>query len=95
MNAISAQQSKWIRSNKDIWYKVDPTQKFIGTDYVHLTLEDLTYVYYLWSNIDSIYLPLLEKMIASKASYLKTNNKGYTVKIRTNLERIDMLKYLP
>ena len=95
MNAINAHKSKWIRSNNDIWYKIDPSQKFAGTDYVHLTLEDLTYVYYLWSQIDTTYLPLLESMIASKSSFLSANNKGYTAKIRTNLERINMLKYLP
>lgn len=95
MNAIAAHKSKWIRSNNDIWYKIDPKQKFIGTDYVHLTLEDLTYVYYLWSNTDTTYLPLLEDLIASKSKYLRTNGKGHTEKIRTNLERIDMLKYLP
>lgn len=95
MNAISAQKSKWIRSNNDIWYKVDPTQKFNGTDYVHLTLEDLTYDYYLWSNIDSTYLPVLEELIASKSKFLKTSGNGHTEKIRTNLQRINMLKYLP
>lgn len=95
MNAISVHKKQWIRSNGDIWYKIDRNKKFSGTDYVHLTLEDLTYVYSLWSKVDSQYLPLLESMIASKANYLSTNKLGYTPKIKNNLTQIDLLKYLP
>ena len=95
MNAIAAYKTVWIRPNDDIWYKVDPNMKFVGTDYVHLTLEDLTYVYHLWSNIDDTYLPLLEEMIRAKSSFLTKSNKGHTEKIKTNLSRINMLHYLP
>lgn len=94
-NALTIEKNKWIRSNGDIWYRVNAKGEFAGTDYQHLTLEDLINTYTLWKDIDATKLPLIEEMIASKAGYLSKNNLGYTVKIKNGLEAIDMLKYLP
>src|SRR6185312_15050958 len=68
--AIAAQKNDWIRENGDIWYRISAKHEYKGDDYKHLTLEDLINSYKLWQEIDPTYLPLLEEMIASKASYL-------------------------
>lgn len=95
VTALSIEKDKWIRSNGDIWYRVNKEGQFAGTDYQHLTLEDLIQSYRLWKDIDPTYLYVLEEMIASKAGYLSTNQFGYTMKIKNGLEAIDMLHYLP
>ncbi|MEK4228392.1 S-layer homology domain-containing protein [Solibacillus sp. FSL H8-0538] len=92
---IAIEKDKWIRSNGDIWYRVSPKGQFAGTDYQHLTLEDLINSYCLWKDIDTTYLPVLEEMIASKSGYLSIHQYGYTIKIKKGLEELDMLKYLP
>ncbi|WP_421663874.1 S-layer homology domain-containing protein [Lysinibacillus telephonicus] len=94
-SAIAKEKNKWIRSNGDIWYRVNKQGEFRGEDYQHLTLEDLINAYRLWKDIDTTYLPVLEEMIASKAGYLSRNNYGYTLKIKNGLEEIGMSKYLP
>ena len=93
--AIERDQDKWIRDNGDIWYKISPEYEFVGDDYKHLTLEDLIQSYKLWSQVDKTYLPTIEKLIASKASYLSNENLGYTTKIYNGLNDIGLLKYLP
>lgn len=94
-SAISMQKDKWMRSNGDIWYRVNPKGQFAGEDYRHLTLEDLINSYRLWKDIDPTSLPVLEEMIVSKANYLSENRYGYTLKIKNGLEEIGMLQYLP
>ncbi|MEK3935158.1 S-layer homology domain-containing protein [Sporosarcina sp. FSL W7-1349] len=93
--AIAKEKEKWIRDNGDIWYRISPDKDFKGDDYKHLTLEDLINSYKLWQDIDPSYLPLLEEMIASKASYLSNVNLGYTTKIKNGLQDIGLSKYLP
>ncbi len=93
--AIAKEKNKWIRSNGDIWYRVNKQGEFKGEDYQHLTLEDLINSYRLWKDINPSYLPVLEDMIASKAGYLSRNNYGYTLKIKNGLEEIGLSKYLP
>ncbi|WP_107840851.1 S-layer homology domain-containing protein [Metasolibacillus meyeri] len=93
--ALATEKNKWIRDNGDIWYRVNKEGQFAGTDYQHLTLEDLIHSYRLWKDIDTTYLYVLEEMIASKAGYLSTNQLGYTMKIKNGLEAIDMMHYLP
>ncbi|WP_153730560.1 S-layer homology domain-containing protein [Sporosarcina obsidiansis] len=93
--AIQLEEKKWIRSDGDIWYKRAPDGSFAGRDYTHLTLEDLIHSYEMWSAIDKTKLPVFERMIRSKAGYLNTNKKGYTIKIREGLERIHMSNLLP
>lgn len=93
--ALVIEKDKWIRSNGDIWYRVNKEGQFAGTDYQHLTLEDLIQSYRLWKDIDASKLQVLEEMIASKAGYLSVNQLGYTMKIKNGLEAIGMLHYLP
>lgn len=93
--AIALEKDKWIRENGDIWYRMNKEGQFAGTDYQHLTLEDLIQSYRLWQGIDETYLPVLEEMIASKAGYLSVNQYGYTMKIKNGLEAINMSHYLP
>lgn len=93
--AIAKEKDKWIRDNGDIWYRISPEKDFKGDDYKHLTLEDLINSYKLWRDIDPSYLPLLEEMIASKASYLSNVNLGYTTKIKNGLQEIGLPQYLP
>ncbi|MEC1177753.1 S-layer homology domain-containing protein [Metasolibacillus meyeri] len=93
--ALATEKNKWIRDNGDIWYRVNKEGQFAGTDYQHLTLEDLIHSYRLWKDIDTTYLYVLEEMIASKAGYLSANQLGYTMKIKNGLEAIDMMHYLP
>lgn len=93
--AIVMQKDEWIRDNGDIWYRISPKLDYKGDDYKHLTLEDLINSYKLWQDIDPTYLPLLEEMIASKASYLSNENLGYTTKIKNGLQDIGLSKYLP
>lgn len=93
--AIAKEKNKWIRSNGDIWYRVNKQGEYKGEDYQHLTLEDLINAYRLWQDIDPTYLPVLEDLIASKAGYLSRNNYGYTIKIKNGLEEIGLSKYLP
>lgn len=93
--ALALEKNKWIRSNGDIWYRMNKEGKFAGEDYQHLTLEDLIQSYRLWQKIDDTYLPVLEEMIASKSGYLSSRNLGYTNKIKNGLEALDMLEYLP
>ncbi|MER1984418.1 MAG: S-layer homology domain-containing protein [Solibacillus sp.] len=94
-NALTIEKNKWIRANGDLWYRLNAKGEFAGTDYQHLTLEDLINTYTLWKDIDATKLPVIEEMIASKAGYLSTNNFGYTIKIKNGLEALGMLKYLP
>ncbi|WP_342598577.1 S-layer homology domain-containing protein [Psychrobacillus sp. FSL H8-0483] len=93
--AIAKDKDDWIRDNGDIWYRISPVQDYKGDDYKHLTLEDLINSYKLWKDIDPTYLPLLEEMIASKASYLSNENLGYTSKIKNGLADIGLMQYLP
>lgn len=93
--AIVADKEDWIRDNGDIWYRISALRDFKGDDYKHLTLEDLINSYKLWKDIDPTYLPLLEEMIASKASFLSNENLGYTTKIKNGLRDIDLSNYLP
>lgn len=93
--AIALEKNKWIRSSGDIWYRVNAKGQFAGSDYQHLTLEDLINSYKLWKDIDETYLPVIEEMIASKAGYLSVNNFGYTMKIKNGLTELNMLHYLP
>lgn len=94
-NALTIEKNQWLRANGDIWYRVNAQGEFAGTDYQHLTLEDLINTYALWKDIDASKLPVIEEMIASKAGYLSKNNLGFTIKIKNGLEALDMLKYLP
>ncbi|GKV65411.1 MULTISPECIES: S-layer homology domain-containing protein [unclassified Sporosarcina] len=93
--AIAYQKENWIRDNGDIWYRISPDLTFKGEDYKHLTLEDLINAYQLWQQIDPVYLPYLEELIISKASFLSNENLGYTMKIKEGLEQIGLSKYLP
>ncbi len=93
--AIEKDKKDWIRDNGDIWYRINKEREYKGDDYKHLTLEDLITSYKLWSKIDSTHLPLLEEMIASKSSYLSTEQLGYTTKIKSGLQDIGLLQYLP
>ncbi|HJF31952.1 MAG TPA: S-layer homology domain-containing protein [Sporosarcina psychrophila] len=93
--AIVAEKDDWLRDSGDIWYRISPLGDYKGDDYKHLTLEDLLNSYKLWKDIDPTYLPLLEEMIASKASFLSNEKLGYTTKIKNGLRDIDLLKYLP
>ncbi|WP_232321207.1 S-layer homology domain-containing protein [Sporosarcina ureae] len=93
--AIRFEEKKWTRSNGDIWYKRAPNGQFSGTDYVHLTLEDLIYSYEKWSQIDQSKAKVFERMIKSKAGYLNSTKKGYTTKIKEGLKRINMSNLLP
>lgn len=93
--AIEKQQDAWITEDGDIWYKINQDLTFVGRDYKHLTVEDLIRSYELWSRIDPSHLPVLERLIVSKTSYLSKNNLGYTTKIRRGLGRIHMLDHLP
>jgi len=93
--AIVADKDDWIRDNGDIWYRISALRDYKGDDYKHLTLEDLINSYKLWKDIDPTYLPLLEEMIASKASFLSNENLGYTTKIKNGLRDIDLSNYLP
>ncbi|MBE1553523.1 hypothetical protein [Sporosarcina limicola] len=93
--AIATEKQDWIRDNGDIWYRISPLHDYKGDDYKHLTLEDLINSYKLWQDIDPTYLPLLEEMIASKASYLSNENLGYTTKIKNGLQDIGLSQYLP
>lgn len=95
MTAIEKEQDKWIRENGDIWYRLGPDGTFKGDDYQHLTLEDLINSYKFWSQVDKQYLPVLEKMIQSKATFLSNEELGYTTKIYNGLKDIGMLDYLP
>ncbi|GKV55647.1 hypothetical protein NCCP2222_15940 [Sporosarcina sp. NCCP-2222] len=94
-NAIVINKNDWIRDNGDIWYRIAPDYGYKGDDYKHLTLEDLINSYSLWEPIDPSYLPVLEEMIASKASYLSNEKLGYTTKIKNGLSKLGLLKYLP
>lgn len=94
-NAIRKEKSKWIRSDGDIWYRVNKQGEFAGRDYTHLTLEDLINSYKLWQNISPAQLETLEAYIRSKAGYLDRNQLGYTTKIKNGLEEIGMSELLP
>lgn len=94
-NAIRKEKSKWIRSDGDIWYRVNKQGEFAGRDYTHLTLEDLINSYKLWQNINPAQLETLEAYIRSKAGYLDKNQLGYTTKIKNGLEEIGMSELLP
>lgn len=94
-SALEVDVDKWIRSDGDVWYKVAPDHTFVGRDYVHLTLEDLIHSYEMWSEVDASKLPVLERMIQSKAGYLNSKGLGYTTKIKKGLERIGMSDLLP
>ncbi|MBB4823992.1 hypothetical protein HNO89_001212 [Sporosarcina luteola] len=94
-NALVINKDDWIRDNGDIWYRIAPDHEYKGDDYKHLTLEDLINSYSLWESVDPSYLPVLEEMIASKASYLSNKNLGYTTKIKNGLRKLGLLKYLP
>ncbi|MBE1556660.1 S-layer homology domain-containing protein [Sporosarcina limicola] len=93
--AIEKDEEQWIRPDGDIWYKVSPEHTFVGRDYVHLTLEDLIQSYEMWSITDPTKLPVLERMIRSKAGYLDAKESGYTTKIKKGLERIGLPELLP
>ncbi|PID18988.1 MULTISPECIES: S-layer homology domain-containing protein [unclassified Sporosarcina] len=93
--AIRFEEKKWTRSNGDIWYKRAPNGQFSGTDYVHLTLEDLIHSYEMWMQVDQSKAKVFERMIKSKAGYLNSTKKGYTTKIKKGLERINMSNLLP
>ncbi|KAA0964874.1 S-layer homology domain-containing protein [Sporosarcina sp. ANT_H38] len=93
--AIAADKDDWLRESGDIWYRISPMRDYKGDDYKHLTLEDLINSYKLWRDIDPTYLPLLEEMIASKASFLSNEKLGYTTKIKNGLRDIGLLQYLP
>ncbi|NYF25452.1 S-layer homology domain-containing protein [Sporosarcina sp. JAI121] len=93
--AIAADKEDWLRDSGDIWYRISPLRDYKGDDYKHLTLEDLINSYKLWRDIDPTYLPLLEEMIASKASFLSNEQLGYTTKIKNGLRDIDLMQYLP
>jgi len=94
-NAIRKEKNKWIRSDGDIWYRLNKQGEFAGRDYTHLTLEDLINSYKLWKDVDPSQLPTLEAYIRSKAGYLDRNNLGYTTKIKNGLEDIGMSELLP
>ena len=94
-NAIRKEKNKWIRSDGDIWYRLNTQGEFAGRDYTHLTLEDLINSYKLWKDVDPSQLPTLEAYIRSKAGYLDRNNLGYTTKIKNGLEDIGMSELLP
>ena len=93
--AIAVDKDDWIRDSGDIWYRISSLRDYKGDDYKHLTLEDLINSYKLWKDIDSSYLPLLEEMIASKASFLSNEELGYTTKIKNGLRDTGLLQYLP
>jgi len=93
--AIEADKDDWIRDSGDIWYRISSLRDYKGDDYKHLTLEDLINSYKLWKDIDRSHLPLLEEMIASKASFLSNEGLGYTTKIKNGLLDIDLSQYLP
>lgn len=93
--ALQIEKNKWIRSNGDIWYRVNPKGEFAGDDYLHLTLEDLINSYKNWKDIDPSQLPVFEEMLISKANYLSENRLGHTYKIKNGLEEIGMSEYLP
>lgn len=93
--ALQIEKDKWIRTNGDLWYRVNAKGEFAGTDYQHLTLEDLINSYKYWKEIDSSQLPVIEEMIISKANYLSVNQFGHTIKIKNGLEEIGMSQYLP
>ncbi|MGN7479361.1 S-layer homology domain-containing protein [Solibacillus silvestris] len=93
--ALQLEKNKWIRTNGDIWYRVNAKGEFAGTDYQHLTLEDLINAYKYWKDADPSQLPVFEEMIISKANYLSVNRFGYTMKIKNGLEEIGMSEYLP
>ena len=93
--AIRFEEKNWTRSNGDIWYKRAPNAQFSGTDYVHLTLEDLIRSYEIWSQVDQSKAKVFERMIKSKAGYLNTTKQGYTTKIKEGLKRINMSNLLP
>lgn len=93
--AVAADKEDWIRDSGDIWYRISAARDYKGDDYKHLTLEDLINSYKLWEGIDPTYLPLLEEMIASKASFLSNEGLGYTTKIKNGLRDIGLTQYLP
>ncbi|MGE7982946.1 S-layer homology domain-containing protein [Solibacillus sp. NPDC093137] len=93
--ALQIEKNKWIRSNGDIWYRVNPKGEFAGDDYQHLTLEDLINSYKNWKDVDPSQLPVFEEMLISKANYLSKNRLGHTYKIKNGLEEIGMSEYLP
>lgn len=93
--ALQIEKDKWIRTNGDLWYRVNAKGEFAGTDYQHLTLEDLINSYKYWKEIDSSQLPVFEEMIISKANYLSVNQFGHTIKIKNGLAEIGMSQYLP
>lgn len=94
-SALQIEKNKWIRSNGDLWYRVNAKGEFAGDDYLHLTLEDLINSYKNWKDVDASQLPVFEEMLISKANYLSKNRLGHTIKIKNGLEEIGMSEYLP
>lgn len=65
---------KWIRSNGDLWYQVNPDLVFGGDDYPHLTLSDLLLSQNVFAETGIPRSTVFDAMIRSKTSYMIDNN---------------------
>ncbi|KKB41138.1 S-layer homology domain-containing protein [Bacillus thermotolerans] len=65
---------KWIRSNGDLWYQVNPDLTFAGNDYDHLTLMDLLLSQQIFAETGIPRSAAFDAMIRSKTSYMIDNN---------------------
>lgn len=62
----------WIRESGDLWYQMNRDGTFAGNDYEYLTLNDLEGHEKKWAAIGGHRSPVLQKLIKSKKSYLKS-----------------------
>ncbi|MGG6448413.1 S-layer homology domain-containing protein [Pseudobacillus badius] len=65
---------KWIRSNGDLWYQVNPNLTFAGSDYPHLTLMDLLLSQNVFAETGIPRSAIFDELIRTKTKYMVANN---------------------
>ncbi|MCZ2257595.1 S-layer homology domain-containing protein [Sporosarcina sp. G11-34] len=76
--AIEYLHPRWIRSNGDLWYQVNPDLTFAGGDYDNLTLMDLLLSQNIFAETGIPRSAIFDEMIRSKTKYLVKENKSMT-----------------